>query len=179
MVVVAIIGLLSAVAIPNFQKYQARSRTTEAKLQLAAIYTAEESFFGTYDIYHSCLNYMGYDPTEFRPSRFYTIGFSTAASIDVAQYNSALAAGISTADCPQNLPATDGSTFFLAGSGIGSFVADTAHLPANVVGDQTAGNIVFTAGAGGIIHKGFTAATSSSAFTINETKLIETVRTGY
>ncbi len=33
MVVVAIIGLLSAVAIPNFQKYQARSKTSEAKLQ--------------------------------------------------------------------------------------------------------------------------------------------------
>ena len=33
MVVVAIIGLLSAVAIPNFQKYQARSKTSEAKTE--------------------------------------------------------------------------------------------------------------------------------------------------
>ncbi len=45
MVVVAIIGLLSAVAIPNFQKYQARTKTTEGKLQLAAIYAAEASFY--------------------------------------------------------------------------------------------------------------------------------------
>ena len=34
MVVVAIIGLLSAVAIPNFKKYQAKSKISEAKLQL-------------------------------------------------------------------------------------------------------------------------------------------------
>lgn len=31
MVVVAIIGLLSAVAIPNFKKYQAKAKTSEAK----------------------------------------------------------------------------------------------------------------------------------------------------
>ena len=41
MVVVAIIGILSAVAVPNFKKYQAKSKTSEAKMQLAAIFTAE------------------------------------------------------------------------------------------------------------------------------------------
>ena len=34
MIVVAIIGILSSVAIPNFKKYQAKSKTSEAKLQL-------------------------------------------------------------------------------------------------------------------------------------------------
>ena len=51
MVVVAIIGILSAVAIPNFQRYQAKSKTSEAKLQLAAIYTAETSFISDFDMY--------------------------------------------------------------------------------------------------------------------------------
>jgi type IV pilus assembly protein PilA len=45
MVVVAIIGVLSAVAVPNFKKYQAKSKSSEAKLQLSAAYTALQSFF--------------------------------------------------------------------------------------------------------------------------------------
>ena len=39
MVVVAIIGILSAVAVPNFKQYQAKARTSEAKLALAGMYT--------------------------------------------------------------------------------------------------------------------------------------------
>ena len=41
MIVVAIIGVLSAVAVPNFKKYQAKAKSSEAKVQLAAAYTAE------------------------------------------------------------------------------------------------------------------------------------------
>jgi type IV pilus assembly protein PilA len=38
MVVVAIIGILAAIAIPNFQRYQEKARQTEGKGYLAAIY---------------------------------------------------------------------------------------------------------------------------------------------
>lgn len=179
MIVVAIIGLLSAIAIPNFQKFQARSRTTEAKLQLAAVYTAEESFYSTFHIYHTCLNYMGYDPTEFKNTRFYAVGFTVSASIDALQYQSAISSGITTVDCPASLAATADTTFFEAGTGVGAAVASSAHIPANAIGAQTGGNITFTAGAGGVIHKSFTSAATSSAFTINEVKKIETVRLGY
>jgi type IV pilus assembly protein PilA len=40
MIVVAIIGILAAVAIPNFLTYQAKARQTEAKLALGSIFTA-------------------------------------------------------------------------------------------------------------------------------------------
>lgn len=60
MVVVAIIGILSAVAIPNFKKYQAKSKTSEARLQLAAVYAAETSLQSDFDAYAECLNYAGY-----------------------------------------------------------------------------------------------------------------------
>jgi type IV pilus assembly protein PilA len=41
---VAIIGILAAIAIPNFIQYQMRSRTSEAKTNLSAIKTASFAF---------------------------------------------------------------------------------------------------------------------------------------
>ncbi len=51
MIVVAIIGILAAIAIPNFLKFQAKSKQSEAKTNLKAIYTAETSYFGEYNEY--------------------------------------------------------------------------------------------------------------------------------
>jgi type IV pilus assembly protein PilA len=44
MIVVAIIGILAAIAIPNFIQYQMRSRTSEGKTNLSAIKTANLAF---------------------------------------------------------------------------------------------------------------------------------------
>ena len=46
MIVVAIIGILAAIAIPNFLKFQAKSKQSEAKANLGAIYTGQISYFG-------------------------------------------------------------------------------------------------------------------------------------
>ena len=46
MIVVAIIGILAAIAIPNFLQYQMKSRQSEAKTNLGAIRTSELSFSG-------------------------------------------------------------------------------------------------------------------------------------
>jgi type IV pilus assembly protein PilA len=51
MIVVAIIGILAAIAIPNFIRYQLRSKTTEAKTVLGGIKTSQESFRAEYDNY--------------------------------------------------------------------------------------------------------------------------------
>ena len=51
MIVVAIVGVLSAIAIPNLLRYQLRARSTEAGVNLKAISVAEEAYwseFGTY-----------------------------------------------------------------------------------------------------------------------------------
>mgnify|MGYP006151636385 CR=1 FL=1 len=51
MIVVAIIGILAAIAIPNFLRYQLKSKSSEGKVNIAAISTAQESFraeFGSY-----------------------------------------------------------------------------------------------------------------------------------
>jgi type IV pilus assembly protein PilA len=48
MIVVAIIGLLAAVALPNYSSFQLKSNTGEVKSNLAAIITAEEAYFAEY-----------------------------------------------------------------------------------------------------------------------------------
>jgi len=54
MIVVAIIGILAAIAIPNFLRFQAKSKQSEAKGNLGGIFTAqvafqgEHNFFGTF-----------------------------------------------------------------------------------------------------------------------------------
>ena len=54
MIVVAIIGILAAVAIPNFRNYQLKSKESEAKVNLAAIGVAQEAYFAEYDAYVVC-----------------------------------------------------------------------------------------------------------------------------
>ncbi len=95
MVVVAIIGILAAVAIPNFRSYQAKSRTSDAKLILSALYMAEETFFGDTGTYASCLRDMGFDSPSWStptaaapegaaitatPTTFYAHGFSAGST---------------------------------------------------------------------------------------------------
>ncbi len=53
MIVVAIIGILAAIAIPNFLRFQLRAKTSEGKTNLAAIRTAEESYYSEYGDYIS------------------------------------------------------------------------------------------------------------------------------
>lgn len=49
MIVVAIIGILSAIAIPNFLRYQLRTRRSEGAVNVAAIRTAQVAYFGVRD----------------------------------------------------------------------------------------------------------------------------------
>jgi type IV pilus assembly protein PilA len=62
MIVVAIIGLLAALAIPNFIKFQARSRQSEAKTNLKSIFTAEKSYYGDKQYYVDLFDVMGATP---------------------------------------------------------------------------------------------------------------------
>lgn len=56
MLVVALVGALCAIAIPNFLMYQARSRRSEAYVNLASIARAEKSFFAEKDVFHDSEN---------------------------------------------------------------------------------------------------------------------------
>ena len=54
MIVVAIIGILAAIAIPNFLRYQLKSKTAEAKTNIGAIKTSEEAWKAENDFYANC-----------------------------------------------------------------------------------------------------------------------------
>lgn len=52
MIVVGLIGALSAIAIPNFMRYQARSRRSEAWVNVSGVALAQKSYFAEKNSYH-------------------------------------------------------------------------------------------------------------------------------
>lgn len=123
MIVVAIIGILASIAIPNFQRYQAKARQKEAQIQLSAIYTAELSFRGEQNSYTGCLRQAGFVPegnvvTNQGATRFYTIGFP-AALVTGAGCGSGGAQ-----NCNVNYNAPVAGTLLCGGAGTGNGVVD-------------------------------------------------------
>jgi type IV pilus assembly protein PilA len=51
MIVVAIIGILAAIALPNFMRFKMKAKTAEAKANLSAIRSMEIAYFTEYDLY--------------------------------------------------------------------------------------------------------------------------------
>ena len=84
MIVVAIIGLLATIAGPAFERYQSRSRQTEAKLSLAASYNNEKAFYGEYTAYIPALDAIGFSVDGAK--RFYQIGWSATYTGAVTGY---------------------------------------------------------------------------------------------
>lgn len=86
MIVVAIIGLLAAIGIPQYAKFQAKARQTEAKGALTALYTGEQSFKSEWNGYTVDVSNAGFavQGTNLR----YVTGFTTGTAC------SALAAGM-------------------------------------------------------------------------------------
>lgn len=62
MIVVAIIGILAAIAIPNFIKFQARSKQSESKANLKAWFTTQRAFLQEKDRYEEDIKIIGYAP---------------------------------------------------------------------------------------------------------------------
>jgi type IV pilus assembly protein PilA len=80
MIVVAIIGILAAIAIPNFMSYRKRARTTEAKRELGSIRTLEESYEAEYDNYTATMANLGWEtPAGVKKYDYTIVGASSLA----------------------------------------------------------------------------------------------------
>ncbi len=62
MIVVAIIGILAAIAVPNFMKFQARAKQSEAKGALRAYFMSQSDYFAEHDGYTENLGSLGFAP---------------------------------------------------------------------------------------------------------------------
>jgi len=56
------VGILAAIAIPNFIKFQARSKQSECKSNLKAVFTAQKSYFQEKDRYSTLPSEIGFSP---------------------------------------------------------------------------------------------------------------------
>jgi prepilin-type N-terminal cleavage/methylation domain-containing protein len=72
MIVVAIIGILAAIAIPNFMNYQCKAKQTEAKSNLGSIRTNMEAYRAEHDTYNATLSSIGF-ATSGNPRYTYTV----------------------------------------------------------------------------------------------------------
>jgi type IV pilus assembly protein PilA len=91
MIVVAIIGILAAIAIPNFLRYQAKSKQSEAKVLLDGLFTSEVAYFAEQNVYAQSTDNMGWTPAglvKYYTTRSIAVGTGTAASFTaIAQGN--------------------------------------------------------------------------------------------
>ena len=119
MIVVAIIGILAAIAIPNFLRFQLKSKSSEGKVNVAAIRTAEESYFAEYGLYVDAVDSPTLSATpnlkqvfaDLGPpgSNFATIGWSPEG--DVFFTYAVVTAGANTAYTIDGAADIDADTF--------------------------------------------------------------------
>jgi prepilin-type N-terminal cleavage/methylation domain-containing protein len=87
MVVVAIIGVLAAIGVPQFAKFQAKARQSEAKGHLSAIFTAENSFKSEWNLYTVDVRNAGFAVVG--NALRYTAGFDAVACTNYITTNGA------------------------------------------------------------------------------------------
>ncbi len=116
MIVVAIIGVLTAVALPTYTRYIAKARQTEAKAGLGSVYVAMKAFIKEHGVYHGNFKAIGYEPDgQLR----YRLGFSGSVGapvIPVALSSTELreitATYISTSGCGTRFTSCTEEAFF-------------------------------------------------------------------
>lgn len=173
MVVVAIIGILSAIAIPQINKYMARARQTEAKTNLASIYTASKAFYAEYNVYDPRLLVIGFRP-EGRLR--YNTGFESATECSPTLNDFGYTAPI--ADNSQNSLALCGTggaiiapkTCIVLPDGNQAIIGSAITCPAS-------GNATFTAGAIGRISSS-SAAANLDRWTVDQNKDLKNTNDG-
>ena len=61
LIALAILGILTAIALPNLMPLITKAKTVEAQQQLAFVHTLEQSYFYTYSKYTTSLDELGFE----------------------------------------------------------------------------------------------------------------------
>lgn len=69
-----VFGVMAAIALPNFARYQAKAQQSEAKISLTALLAGEKAWRAEYATYTSELDRLGLDPASLTR---YKIGFAS------------------------------------------------------------------------------------------------------
>lgn len=143
MVVVAIIGVLAAIAVPNYQKFTAKSRQAEAKANLSALYSSMRAFHSEWQTYTTRFQVNGYSPTGLLR---YQHGFTAEFVVPPTGYP--------TSPYPAGQSATN--TYCSQGAPIGAAWTNncnvqTAPIPPAAIPATIQSAVAFTAGAVGDI----------------------------
>ncbi len=103
MIVVVIIGILAALAIPRFMRSTTKSKQSEAKQLLKQVYTMQHAYRQEFNAY--CLN--GVTATALAPTTFARVGVDIGAS---ARYSYAMVAAANTFTCTATANLDDDAT---------------------------------------------------------------------
>ena len=134
MIVVAIIGILSTVAIPNYQRFQSRSRQAEIKGELGGIYVGENAFFAEWSQYYGDFRDIGFSPSG---AMKYNVGFSGTNAAPPAPFqgsSTGCAAGTAINSSVGGACATPNATNAMAPA----FAVSVASAPCLAGSDPTA-----------------------------------------
>ncbi len=111
MIVVAIIGILAAIAIPNFMRYQARARQSEARINLGGIGTNAEAWQAEASTYVATAAQLAWAPIG--TLRY---GYSYHALL-IAEPVALLAGGCANTKTAVALPVATATTFTATATG--------------------------------------------------------------
>jgi type IV pilus assembly protein PilA len=127
MIVVAIIGILAAIAIPNFLAYQARSKQSEVKADLGGIFTTEVTFFAEQNRF-----------SGFTEIRYFTVSGSSQRYTYRAMPTDPTGTPTGTPDvlAPGSGPTAENSVIVAASTATGFTATATGNLDQDPVLDQ-------------------------------------------
>ena len=159
MIVVAIIGILASIAVPNFQKFQRRAKQSEGKGYLAGVYTAENGFRAEWNAFTGDLVCIGFkDPViaagadGIAGRGNYRVGFTAAGGLSgPASGTTCIAGNFSAAPAP----------------------AGGAAIPGAVAGPTVITNTNFTAAVSGALG-----GAAQDNWTITDTKIVTNTLSG-
>lgn len=97
LLVIAIIGILAAIAIPNYQDYKTKSRRSEATSALMQIAAKQEQYFMDNRTYTADLTDLGYSASPFiTENGYYSISANVPTAFEFTL--TATAAGLQSGD---------------------------------------------------------------------------------